>query len=222
MGWKAACVFVCETDEPFLAGYPTHDGDGAKEIVERIGLAEEFEFAETRTLDIGMYPAHGDLYVGAYPGGAALCRWELLEPLLDRPDSEDTRTFVSAFPEARILVLSLHSVTDYAAWALYQDGECLRLRASADGEVIQDFGDPLPEELPLWERAIERGGELTWIEEIAGEEYDLDEVAMGEEFVFELGRRVCGCRLDEYDVWALSMDQYYRPRRSLLSRLLGR
>jgi len=221
MGWKAACVFVCETDTPFLAGYPANDSYAARDVVERVGLAEDFEFAEASTLEFGMYPEADQLFVGAYPGGAVLCRWELLEPLLDRPDSEDTRRFVEAFPGAQILVLSLHSVTTYAAWAVYEGGECLRLRASADGEVMQDLGDPLPEEVPLWERAVERNGQFFWEEEFEGEPYELDEISMGEEFVFEVSRRVFGCRLDYYDIWELPMDEYKQKRKGLFSWLFG-
>jgi hypothetical protein len=224
MGWKAECVLISQTDEPFLEDYPEHDPEAGEDLLAKLGLSDRFERVGGSSFEMGIYPEDGSqLFVGAYPGGYALCRWEIVASLLE-PNGADIGTrILDAFPEANVLCLGLHSVVNLFGYALYRRGVAVRRRwgAARDG-IVTDEGEPLPEEIPLLEQAIERDGERIWVMDFDGEQEEFDEVAMGEEFVFEIARRVLGCRLDYYDIWELPMDEYRQKRRGCFSWLFGR
>ena len=66
--------------------------------------------------------------------------------LLD-PDFGERAKPLAAARGARIELVVLHSLTDtYIVEAVAPDGEPTRRRIEVEGEVVQEFGDPLPAE----------------------------------------------------------------------------
>ena len=96
----------------------------------------------------------------------------------------------SLLPDARVLIVTLHSVVDLFGYAWFENGQFVRGRAgSADDGVFFDQGDLLPIERKL---------------------LDFDEDSAGEEFVMELCRPFLGCRLDQFSIENLQMERFVK------------
>ncbi|WP_165425412.1 hypothetical protein [Streptomyces sp. BK022] len=69
----------------------------------------------------------------------------------DRP-SELPQHLVAASRGRRLYLHAMHSVVDWLAFAVWDDGKLVRsLSLSPDSGVIEDIGERLPFELPYWE-----------------------------------------------------------------------
>ncbi|MFG2262275.1 DUF6928 family protein [Streptomyces sp. NPDC048720] len=70
--------------------------------------------------------------------------------MIDRP-SELPEHLVTASAGRRLVLHAMHSVVDWLAFAVWEDGRLVRsLSLSPDSGVIEDVGEPLPFELPYW------------------------------------------------------------------------
>lgn len=70
---------------------------------------------------------------------------------LDRPSQLDPR-FLNATGATTVVLHAMHSVVDWFAFAVWQDGRLVRsLSLSPDSGVIEDIGERLPFEQPFWQ-----------------------------------------------------------------------
>ncbi|CAL9469985.1 hypothetical protein SUDANB121_02829 [Nocardiopsis dassonvillei] len=93
----------------------------------------------------GAYPPGGTVHAGAWPGLELLCDRGFM---VDRP-SELPVHLVAAGSGRRLVLHAMHSVVDWLAFAVWEDGRLVRsLSLSPDGGVMEDIGDPLPFEAP--------------------------------------------------------------------------
>src|SRR5215469_18863408 len=65
MGWKASCMFASTRTEGFLGTFPKHDSSQAHEILKCLGSGRWIS-AGMASLEQGIYPETGQVYVGAY------------------------------------------------------------------------------------------------------------------------------------------------------------
>lgn len=108
-----------------------------------------------------------------------------------------------------MLAMVLHSVVNLFGYAIYQNGELIRVRAgSADDGLIIEQGEPLPEEEALFAKSVLKDGERIYRTEINGQLEEFTEDTFGEEFVFDLSQRFLGSRFDQFDPWDLKMEKF--------------
>jgi len=140
------------------------------------------------TFEEGIFPKNGELYVGAYDQAIVVGSTGIVDHSFDGGIPwivDHTRTLL---PDARVLIITLHSVVDLFGYAWFEGGQFRRGRAgSANDGIFFEKGDLLSIEQKVME---------------------FDPEAVGEEFVMELCRPFLGCRLDEFSAWDLHMEHF--------------
>jgi len=221
MGWKTSIIIASQRPDPRIVSEGVHDQRFADEVV--AALPGEYSLVGPSTFEEGAYPSNGHLYVGAYSGAIIIGHMDLADSCFQGSVPPVLRVIDSVLPNATVLALQLHSVVNLYGYALFENDKLIRCRAgSADDGVFFDLGDSLPEERPLFAKAIiNHEGEQVWPEEFDGVVEEMDHSSMGEEFVFEISRRFLGERFDEFDHDQLEMSEYQSKRKTLWQRLLG-
>ncbi|MGW5351741.1 DUF6928 family protein [Streptomyces sp. NPDC004031] len=98
------------------------------------------------TLD-DTYPANGTAFAGSWPGLDLVCDKGVM---LDFPSQLPAR-LVEASRGRRLVLHAMHSVVDWLAFAVWEDGVLVRsLSVSPEGGITEDIGEPLPFERPYW------------------------------------------------------------------------
>jgi hypothetical protein len=137
----------------------------AKDPVESLRQAREFDPAATRALvaathpawdgtassggnlSDGCYPPEGTVYAGSFPGIDILCDRDVMDYL----PSEFPARYLDAAAGRRVTLHAMHSVTDWFAYAIWENGILVRsLCLSPDDGIAENIGDPLPFEAPFW------------------------------------------------------------------------
>ena len=206
MGWKIACILINERERGYLRRLPAHDQRAARELIEQLGLGLYLSL-ELTDFDYGMYPKEGRLVIGAYPGAAIVASQDLVFGTVTGENTSLLNGLLKVFPAAEILVLELHSVVNYFAYACYQQDKLLRAYAgSADDGILIESGEMQPEEQALFDRSMVRDGVRYFKFAGDNEEYTLDQV--GEEIVFALATRILGEPLDEFSSEDLVVEEF--------------
>ncbi|MER5872212.1 hypothetical protein [Streptomyces sp. NPDC002044] len=116
-------------------------------LVERLYPGWVTEAREGEILSEGTYPADGLTYAASFPGVDIVCDRRLM---IDRP-SQLPEHLVAASAGRRMVLHAMHSVMDWLAFAVWEDGRLVRsLSLSPDSGVIEDIGEPFPFEAPYW------------------------------------------------------------------------
>ncbi|WP_460362151.1 DUF6928 family protein [Actinocorallia lasiicapitis] len=131
----------------WLVGATAPDPDRTETLVELILPGWPRSSREGNTLHDGTYPPEDVVYAGSFEGVDVVCSRSLM---LDRP-SELSPSIVEASQGRRLVLHAMHSVSDWLAFAVWEDGRLIRsLSLAPDSGVIEDIGEPLPFELPYW------------------------------------------------------------------------
>ena len=206
MGWKTACILINERERGYLGTLPTHDQRTARELIARLGLGS-YQSLGLTDFDYGMYPAEGRLVIGAYPGTAIVASQDLVFGTVTGEKTALLNKLLESFPTAELLVLELHSVSNYFAYACYDQGKLLRAYAgSADDGILIEVGELQPEEEALFVRSTMRNGVLYFTFADDNEEYTIDQI--GEEIVFSLAARFFDAPLDEFASEDLIVEEF--------------
>jgi hypothetical protein len=95
----------------------------------------------------GCYAPDGGAYAGSWPGLDVVCDRRVM---FDRP-SQLPPELVAATAGRRTVLHASHSVVDWLAFAVWEDGRLIRsLSIAPDEGIIEDIGEPLPFEVPYW------------------------------------------------------------------------
>nr|WP_148598346.1 hypothetical protein [Aquisphaera giovannonii] len=147
------------------------------------------------TFDVGICP--DTLVIGAYEGAAIIGHPDIVNACLEPRADPMTARILTAFPEAAVLRVGLHSVVNLWGYAYFERGRLTRaFGGSADDGVVLDEGDLLDEERPYFERSVVRDGRRFFLADINGQMEDFDASSFGEELTFEIMGRFLGCRPD--------------------------
>ncbi|MFI0410867.1 DUF6928 family protein [Actinomadura sp. 3N508] len=102
---------------------------------------------EPSSLGDGCYPPYGMTYAASLPGVDLVCDQRVM---LDRP-SELAAHLAEASAGRRLVLHAMHSVVDWLAFAIWEDGRLIRsLSLSPDNGVMENIGGPLSFEAPYW------------------------------------------------------------------------
>lgn len=197
-----------------LSALPPLDRAASTALAAALFPNDELEPLPDGTLN-HTYPLDGEVLVARFgTSGVAIAT----DFTVDQP-SQLPETFLRAAGGARSIHLhAMHSVADWLAFAIWQDGQLLRsLSVAPDSGVLEDIGERLPFELPFWrgEHPAHDPEELA-----AGQEpyplpfhpLELGEVALREFFGFTIEGFIAGEQLDP-DAMALMR---FKRKRSLL------
>jgi hypothetical protein len=187
MGWKASCIFVNQRGPGYLGTFPKYDQTEARDLVDSLPLPPH-KPVRMSEFDEAISPRGRQLFVGAYPGAAVICHESLSSACMSVTAPNVVGLLQTRFGGAPVLAITLHSVVNLYGYAYFEDGKLRRVRAGTDGKLaILEFGEPLPEELPL-----------------------LDDDACGEEIVFAVAQRFFDAPIDEVEIENLELELFER------------
>jgi hypothetical protein len=116
-------------------------------MMRRLYPGWEFEPCEGSALYEGTYPLDGTAYAASWPGVEIVCDRRVM---IDAP-SQLPEHLVAASAGRRLVLHAMHSVVDWLAFAVWEDGRLIRsLSLSPDNGIIENIGEPLPFEVPYW------------------------------------------------------------------------
>lgn len=150
MGAKTALLAFADGDLPAAlraAGQAPAGGGAAEAIVRRLSPGYEVTPIAGGTLFEDCYPPDDVAFAAVLPGAVVLCDRRLVAA---RPSElpDQLRTEAAG---RRILLHSMHSVSDALSFAVWEDGRLVRsLSVSPDTGVVEDIGEPYPFERPYW------------------------------------------------------------------------
>lgn len=188
MGAKTGLLVYADGEVPGLlkrVGAP--DRERTVAMMRRLYPGWAIDAAAGANLGGGVYPPNGLAYAGSWPGVELICDRRVMIDLPSRLPDE----LVAASAGRRMVLHAMHSVVDWLAFGVWEDGRLVRsLSLSPDSGIIEDTGEPLPFEAPYW--AGERPADIVpWPDQDEDEEpYPLPfhPLEMGEEAL----RALCG------------------------------
>lgn len=148
MGAKTA-LLVYTDGEPaeLLRGAPEPDPEATTMLVNRTNPGWDRTAPPlSGSLDGDVYPRDGTVYAGAFPGIDILCDRQVM---LDRP-SLLAPHLLRAAPRRKVILHAMHSVVDWFAFAVWENGALVRSLSVAPRGVLEDIGTPLDFERLYW------------------------------------------------------------------------
>jgi hypothetical protein len=147
MGAKTALLAVCDGDgRDVLRAARVLDREASKRFAEKM-TGDFLDSAEDGSLGENTNPADGFVFATSWPGLEILSDSRVALDRLSELPARSTR--VSG---RRVIVHAMHSVVDWFAFGVWDDGRLVRaLSVSADHQIIEDPGERLPFETPFWE-----------------------------------------------------------------------
>ncbi|NEA27645.1 DUF6928 family protein [Actinomadura bangladeshensis] len=154
MGAKTALLAFAEGDiRPVLAGASRSDCAAAENLVRQVHPDYVVEAIADGTLG-NTYPPDDVAYAAVLPGVALVVDRRLVH---DYPSALPMHLFRLG-EGRRIIMHGMHSVVDWLAFAIWENGNLVRsLSLSPDSGIMENIGEPLEFERPYWagERAVE-------------------------------------------------------------------
>ncbi|MBS2036841.1 hypothetical protein JST97_17755 [bacterium] len=187
MGWKLN-----------ILARPQQPGDDLEAIARCLGF--DGQPCEQILLERALHPAPG-VALAFWNHHLIVLSSSLVEPLLHSPQpSASARATLQLLGPHRVLVATLHSVTNLYGFALFQGGELIRGRVGAADEGL------------IWQH----GPAFAW-EDSVEEEFD------GEQAVFTFLSEVFGCSLEvaEDQLFKLEFKRYQTSFKGKIKRLFG-
>ena len=167
---KTALLASADGDiRPVLASATASELAEAEALVRRIHPGYLVESIGGGTLGDDPYPPDDITYATVLPGAELLCDGRVL---LDRP-SDLPEHLLALGAGRRIIMHCMHSVVDWLAFAIWEDGNLIRsLSLSPDSGIMENIGDPYEFELPYWagEHPVEPPYPLPFHPLVLGEE----------------------------------------------------
>lgn len=148
MGAKTGLLVYSDGDAPgLLRQVDAADLDRTTAMMRRLYPGWEIEECGGSDLWDGVYPPKGTAYAASWPGVDVIGDQRVM---IDAP-SQLPGHLVAASAGRRLVLHAMHSVVDWLAFAVWEDGRLVRsLSLSPDSGIIENIGEPLPFELPYW------------------------------------------------------------------------
>lgn len=147
MGAKTWMLVIADGDaRAALEAQPALDRDATRALAERLFPGETLELIGEGDLSY-TNPPDPLMFIGCFPGVSVIAASEFA---IDHPSQLPGR-FLDIAGRRRITLHAMHSVVDWFAFAVWEDGRLIRsLSLSPDSGILEDIGEPLPFEAPYW------------------------------------------------------------------------
>ncbi|MFE4957556.1 DUF6928 family protein [Streptomyces sp. NPDC056653] len=148
MGAKTGLLIYADSEVPgLLRQVKAADLPQTSEMMRRLYPGWEIEQLAGSALGRSVYPPKDTAYAASWPGVEIVCDQRIM---IDFP-SRLPEHLVAASAGRRLVLHAMHSVVDWLAFAMWEDGRLVRsLSLSPDSGIIENIGEPLPFELPYW------------------------------------------------------------------------
>jgi hypothetical protein len=148
MGAKTGLLVYADGDiREALRAVARPDSEQTASLIEHLYPGWTVQEDEPSSLGDGSYPPYGTTYATRLPGIDIVCDQRVM---LDHP-SRLPAHLVEASAGRRLVLHAMHSVVDWLAFAVWDDGQLIRsLSLSPDNGVMENIGDPFAFEAAYW------------------------------------------------------------------------
>lgn len=148
MGAKTALFAFADADIPTLLRTTAEpDQELTRQLVRRVHPGRTLAPIEAYGLGYSTYPADDIIYASVQPGLDVFATGEYM---IDYP-SRLPEHVLAAARRSRIVVHFMHSVVDWLAFAVWDNGVLVRsLSLSPDSGIMENIGEPFDWEAPYW------------------------------------------------------------------------
>lgn len=206
MGAKTWMLVIADGDaREALKSAPALDRDATHALAHQLFPGETLELVDEGDLS-WTNPPDGNLFIGCFPGVSVIAA---IEFGIDYPSRLSGR-FLDAAGKRNVTLHAMHSVVDWFAYAVWEQGRLIRaLSLSPDSGIIENIGEPLPFERPFWaeEHRVDGSGEGDDDDEDPADAYplpfhplELGEAALRDRFGYQLEGTIDDTLLDPFSV----------------------
>lgn len=149
---------------------------------------------QSETLETVIMPDEQNFYLGEFEGSTIICDFGLPFEFYSEELSKFEGDLIEHFPDSTIIALSLISTVNHYGFAIIENGEKARVKVGDSSDPVAfEFGESSREEIALQKdsRIDENGSRIFNFE---GEQ--ITEDCLGEEYVFEISKRIFGFSLN--------------------------
>jgi hypothetical protein len=143
------------------------------EILSKLGLSDYKPSREVTLLESNKPKT---LFTGFYNGNLLIVHPDLVFKFFGPSQSETEKCFIDLFPDTEIAALVDNESVGLFSYSIIVDGKKIRMKDGCDGEIYNDFGDLLPEEIDLLEETIFTEDEMEEMKENGLSEEEIDEM----------------------------------------------
>lgn len=217
MGSRAWHTLILRTPDVIFSGRETHSEQDAIRFADEMGpratpvgacsIQEAFDGTRGNSRRFG---------IGAYPDGWIVIGSDFAHSFIYEDRVSKRR--LARLGDCHIAAVSLHSVSNYWAYALYENGALLRASAGGDGEWHVNIGAPVARFEPalLGEKRIVDGEERYFPDNDPEGLEGYDAYEIGD----EAGQRILSAYIAD-EAWYSLRCTLFEPK-GLFARLLGR
>ena len=189
MGWKTSLIII-ENPNDFLDEFSVLKAIGKEDYkLEKEVLFEDVINPRDKSISIGLF--NGNIIISD--------DYQITTKSLDRAENLDLTNeeinLCKLFPRSEIVSIACHSVVNYHAYSLIQNGVKKRLKLISTDTPLTEFGQRTIEEEKLYKSSYQKEGANFWKDESDPDE-DFAEEQMMENFTFEFAKRRLGVRID--------------------------
>ena len=174
MGWNIATIIVSNP--------PTID---IKALLGALKLPNPIKI-DDQIFDTAVSPEPGQIYIGFLGNNLVISINALPFDSFQSQVSDTETALLKLCPESEICSLATISSINYYGFSVIKNGRKIRAKAGdIDHGILIDFGEPLPEELPILNQSkLNEAGERLYYKN--NEVNPLEEHQVGEDYVFGL------------------------------------
>jgi len=132
MAWNQYYIMVSNQNSPI-----------SKEQLGKLGLGKYEEVGKVK-LDETNKPT--TLFTAHFSNSIIIVHPDLPFKLSEEKPSEEEKKFIDCFPNSTIASLIENSSVNMFGFTIIEKGKRVRMKDGSDGEIYNDYGEPLPEE----------------------------------------------------------------------------
>ena len=142
-------------------------------------------------------PNEKDFYLGVYNGNTIICDYGLPFEFYSNEISEIEKRLIDYFPDSTIIAITLMSTVTHYGFALIENGVKKRVKVGQEEmPVAFEMGEVTKEEIVFQKENSKVNEEGIRLFKIQDGEYVFSEEFIGEEYVFEISKRIFGFKLN--------------------------
>lgn len=167
------------------------------DILKALGVTE-YKKTGDWSLELCIYPRDRSISIGRIDKAIIVC--EDLQ-LVDSSMTQEMASYESALskinPKGEVLSVACLSSVNYHGYSLLHSGTKVRFKQLDSDSELKEYGDLLPEEISIYDQAIEQDGKTVWPSSLGSNADLFEEDQLMEEFTFGMAKRILGVRIDE-------------------------
>ncbi len=140
MGARASHTIILFDPAVKLGSDDEHDPAVAGEFLRSLGKAPALLGEEY--LEMSYRIPDNETWVGAYPNGLVIASFDVANSVVSH--DKFAKKLLAAHPTSQVTALTVHSVSNFFAFARYESGTLIRARAAGDGEEYTNEGERDP------------------------------------------------------------------------------